>query len=381
MNAMALMIVAATMGVDYGWHKVADGEWEYIIQIEPALLDTLSKGQALVSQIPPELKGIRRFRIQIGQGEVPREAVPVQGILGAEFTQRTSSPTLPYSLPSGTPANGGFPLMPGNPTLARPPYDVYLARTSSYDWLKANPILVDPLENLLLNPSSGFGNDRLGNPGTNTTWSNPPLRGPNSGTLPIPTNGWSSGQGGTAGAWPNSSFANRPSPTSLRPGENINRTAWGLDQGNQVTAANADADRFDTRTPYDERHPGDPRVTPAQITAHRPGAPFNGPLGAVPPAAGMYPPGPPTFPATYPGPIGALPGALPGNQQTVPHAADDVLGTQIPPTQKIWWPLTTTVVLLFASLGGNFYLGWLAVDFYRRYREAAWELRSSRSNN
>jgi hypothetical protein len=79
--------------------------------------------------------------------------------------------------------------------------------------------------------------------------------------------------------------------------------------------------------------------------------------------------------------MGALPGALAANQPPAQHNSDDVLGTQIPTTQKIWWPLTTTVVLLFASLGGNFYLGWLAVDFYRRYREAAWELRSSRSNN
>jgi hypothetical protein len=44
---------------------------------------------------------------------------------------------------------------------------------------------------------------------------------------------------------------------------------------------------------------------------------------------------------------------------------------------QVWWPLTMTVVILFASLGGNLYLGWLALDFYRRYREAAWELRTS----
>ncbi len=73
MNAFALLVVTATLGVDYGWHRGNDGEWEYIIQIEPALVDTLSKGQALVSQMPPELRGVRRFRMQIGQGEVPRD--------------------------------------------------------------------------------------------------------------------------------------------------------------------------------------------------------------------------------------------------------------------------------------------------------------------
>lgn len=44
--------------------------------------------------------------------------------------------------------------------------------------------------------------------------------------------------------------------------------------------------------------------------------------------------------------------------------------------EAIWWPLTTTVLLLFGSLGGNIYLGWLAMDFYRRYRDAAWQLRT-----
>ena len=68
MNAIAALILASTVGVDYGWHRATDGEWEYIIQIEPGLVETLAKGQALVSQMPPELRGVRRFRIQIGQG-------------------------------------------------------------------------------------------------------------------------------------------------------------------------------------------------------------------------------------------------------------------------------------------------------------------------
>ncbi|MFM7846298.1 MAG: hypothetical protein ACKPEY_18990 [Planctomycetota bacterium] len=363
MNAMALMIVAATMGVDYGWHKVADGEWEYIIQIEPGLLDTLSKGQALVSQIPPELKGIRRFRIQIGQGEVPREAVPVQGIFGADFAPRGSSPTLPYSLPPGGATNGGFSLSPGNFAFQPPPYDVYAARTSSYDWLKTNPILVDPLENLLLNVSPGYSNERPSVPTNNSAWPNASYRG----------------------NWPNSPFATRPAQTSLRQGESINRTAWGLDQPN----SNPELDRFDTRTPYDERPGMDQRVTPAQITAHRPGAPLNGaPLngslaGQMPPPSQMANGFPGVPPTTYTnhqsGPASMLPQAFPG--ATAGLGSEEQQAGRIPSAQKIWWPLTTTVVLLFASLGGNFYLGWLAVDFYRRYREAAWELRTSRPNN
>jgi hypothetical protein len=32
-----------------------------------------------------------------------------------------------------------------------------------------------------------------------------------------------------------------------------------------------------------------------------------------------------------------------------------------------WWPLTMAMLALFASLGGNFYIGWIAVGIYRRY--------------
>jgi len=38
---------------------------------------------------------------------------------------------------------------------------------------------------------------------------------------------------------------------------------------------------------------------------------------------------------------------------------------------KPWWPLTLAMLALFASLGGNLYMGWIAVDVYRRYLEMA----------
>jgi hypothetical protein len=128
----------------------------------------------------------------------------------------------------------------------------------------------------------------------------------------------------------------------------------------------------------------DHRVTPAQITAHRPGAPLNGslasPMNQQPPMANGFPGVPPTtYANNQPGQAGMLPNAFPG--ATTGLGNDELQAGRIPSAQKIWWPLTTTVVLLFASIGGNFYLGWLAVDFYRRYREAAWELRTSRPNN
>jgi hypothetical protein len=40
-------------------------------------------------------------------------------------------------------------------------------------------------------------------------------------------------------------------------------------------------------------------------------------------------------------------------------------------TEEAWWPLTLAMLALFASLGGNLYMGWIAVDVYRRYLDAA----------
>jgi len=39
--------------------------------------------------------------------------------------------------------------------------------------------------------------------------------------------------------------------------------------------------------------------------------------------------------------------------------------------EKSWWALTLAMLALFASMGGNLYMGWIAVDVYRRYLDAA----------
>jgi len=72
----ALLMATATLGVDYGWQPTPEGQVEYIIQIEPDLLRTLTDGQQITSEIPPELRGVRRFTIRVGTGPVPRQLPP-----------------------------------------------------------------------------------------------------------------------------------------------------------------------------------------------------------------------------------------------------------------------------------------------------------------
>ncbi|MDA7977820.1 MAG: hypothetical protein MPJ50_03500 [Pirellulales bacterium] len=76
MNAIILLLAASTAGVDVGWQPLAGGGFEYIIQIEPEALESLKAGNDIISEIPPELVGVKRYRITVGTGPVPRIGTP-----------------------------------------------------------------------------------------------------------------------------------------------------------------------------------------------------------------------------------------------------------------------------------------------------------------
>src|SRR5262245_55941078 len=76
MNAISILLVASTFGVDYGWQQNENGQWEYIVQVEPSLLNSLAEGRTIVSTLPPELEGVRRFVLRVGTSEVPRDHIP-----------------------------------------------------------------------------------------------------------------------------------------------------------------------------------------------------------------------------------------------------------------------------------------------------------------
>lgn len=70
----SLIVLLATTGVsvDYGWQPNPQGEVEYIIQIEPELLQALANGDEITSRIDPRVEGVRRFRIRVGSEAPPR---------------------------------------------------------------------------------------------------------------------------------------------------------------------------------------------------------------------------------------------------------------------------------------------------------------------
>ncbi len=73
MQFSVILIAAATLGIDYGWQPLEDGQLEYIIQIEPELLSAMRQGEEVVSELTGDVRGVRRFRIKIGNDPLPRE--------------------------------------------------------------------------------------------------------------------------------------------------------------------------------------------------------------------------------------------------------------------------------------------------------------------
>lgn len=76
MSGIIVCLSAAVLGVDYGWQPVAGGGIEYIIQIEPELLDSLKAGHDLFSDLPAAVRNIRSYRITVGTGRLPHHGEP-----------------------------------------------------------------------------------------------------------------------------------------------------------------------------------------------------------------------------------------------------------------------------------------------------------------
>jgi len=124
MNTIALMIATVTLGVDYGYQPLDDGQMEYIIQLEPQTVKAMLAGEAVFSEIVPEVKGVRRFRIVVGTGKLPRITKPAVIPKNPTKVQPSKAPDPPEKkiftppIPRVTPPEKKTPL----PTI-KPPLD------------------------------------------------------------------------------------------------------------------------------------------------------------------------------------------------------------------------------------------------------------------
>lgn len=89
---MGIMVccAAAAVGVDFGWQPVAGGGVEYIIQLEPQMLERLKAGEDIFSDLPPRSANIRGYRITVGTAMLPHHGEPPPAAATPE-PQRTAT--------------------------------------------------------------------------------------------------------------------------------------------------------------------------------------------------------------------------------------------------------------------------------------------------
>src|SRR4051812_45635542 len=99
MIGIAGFIVAAAIGVDFGWQQTDDGELEYIIQISPEQIEALKEGEDISSFIPPAAAKVTCFKVQVGTGRLPHETVltpsgPIEAVPAAGYEDSNRPPAL-----------------------------------------------------------------------------------------------------------------------------------------------------------------------------------------------------------------------------------------------------------------------------------------------
>lgn len=71
MFTATMVLATAALGIDTGWQPLEEGGMEYIIQIDPQLLGSLTEEDVLTSEVP-EVSDVRRYRIVVGKAKLPR---------------------------------------------------------------------------------------------------------------------------------------------------------------------------------------------------------------------------------------------------------------------------------------------------------------------
>lgn len=134
MSPILMLAATAALGIEVGWEPMAGGGHEYTLQIEPQLLRVLEAGgEEIVSEVPPEID-IRRYRVTVGTGRLPRNAgapAPMeqppgqpQAGVADPYGPSDEEPADPYGPPvEPDPAAGGAPSFPdhGGPAEAEQP--------------------------------------------------------------------------------------------------------------------------------------------------------------------------------------------------------------------------------------------------------------------
>jgi hypothetical protein len=430
MNGFALLVALSSLGVDYNVQKSEDGKLEYVIQIEPEFLRSLSEGQQIHSDVPPEAGAIERVLVRVGTtaarhsqphiAEYRRLLVSGSRIASAEpgriapdaaaaiVWPAKSKPELNYNVTSGfEPAQSGVLAyyVQINSTLlqslqagdeVRAAVDPAAGKVGRFVILAGDrelpKIPVEPVATIA--PPTGVASGRHGAPAfgagaaASTTTSNTQLGfGAQPGTAPpvdrtlVPLASTPDYRTQDYGSPPATAEQPLYGPRGGRFGgvsDVATDPAATAPQGyGQPLAPSYAGGRFaEQQPPVDYGHP------PAGYVAQTGGQQAAQLPPQLPPRTNAYAPANSSFAqppvddrlASRTAPL-ANTSPLPAPQ--INPASTTKAASDSSASESRWMPLMFTVFALFLSIGGNLYLGWTAAEFYSRYRLATERLRSA----
>jgi hypothetical protein len=398
MNGFSLLLAFAGLSVVYSWRTGVDQQQEYVLQIEPEIVQALitggprGEGEEIFSDIPPDAGPFHRLCISI----LPKDGIPARHTAAAEdqFRQlilsagRYASRTLTAADPQPSilwPGRaGGIPEQSYGVTTGWQPD----ANGNQQYFVQIDPTVLSTLAigdelYVPIEPAAGrpvrfvvkSGRGTLPRAGSQQTslGQMPPSNVQPIGTNNRGANGWtnstapdllrdrprvSGGYSDLPGVDPRTNQYTSPQTTGLQnPPPNYGNPPPPVNNYDQYRS-----DQYrNTLPPLAEAPPPNYGVQPVSNQPPQlppPQRPWNQQY-PEPRVAGL----PPTqFGATTPGPLNN--GVFPTSG--VPRDQD-----------KPWGPLLFVTFALFFSIGGNLYLAYTALEFHSRYRNAIERLRSA----
>jgi hypothetical protein len=93
LSSATFPLILAAAGIQWGWEPSAGGGNTYIVQVEPELIDTFRE-QGFSSDVPPDLRDIRRIEIRVGAGALPHQGETVLKVPNKAAGDATKPPRL-----------------------------------------------------------------------------------------------------------------------------------------------------------------------------------------------------------------------------------------------------------------------------------------------
>jgi hypothetical protein len=322
---------------DYEPVQLENGEIEYVVQISPERLESLAAGKPIEGDVAANVPAVDRYLIFVGVNQLPSQQQNVKGSNSSNVPLLTGYENNLVQA-GGTGSQSRF---------GAPPQSSQFQATAQPTATRNDPLTSQ------FNTRSTDSRSWRNNPDQST-----PQPPPFATTLQQPTVNNSLPRSGAVPTIDRNVYPAQPTYNQYQPQQQTyNDPNAGYVPQNQAT--------------FPQNYTTNPQggyQQPVTTIAARADAPNAALPAAAPPAQNWNQP---------------IANTQVVPSQVVPAPATTTAGvaaTKPPEEPKSSWPLVLTSLALFASIGFNLWLGWLAWSFFWRYREAVTESARVRSH-